>query len=55
MTILGHLLQTGTPTGDVGGFPDRFYLFTIVGVFLICITVALIVFYLFKNYGRNEK
>jgi hypothetical protein len=53
-TILGYSLQTSTPTGDVGGFPDRFYIFTITGVFLICIVIALIVFYIFRNYGRND-
>ena len=53
--ILGYPLQTGTPAGDVGGFPDRFYIFTIAGVFLVCIAVALVVFYLFRNYGKSEE
>jgi hypothetical protein len=54
-TILGYSLQTNTPTGDVGGFPDRFYIFTTANVLLICIVIALIVFYMFRNYGRDEK
>jgi hypothetical protein len=47
-------LQAGTPTGDVGGFPDRFFIFMIGGAVLLWIIAMIIVYYLFSKNSEDK-